>query len=327
MPRARSDAGVGEGMRRLLTEHAALQARPIAELSVPEARMQASLADAANALRWRMRIPAAPEIKMKTRDLVLPTQVGNLAARVYTPAGRGPFPIILFFHGGGWVVGDINAYDAAPRALAIGAGAVAISVEYRQAPEHKFPAAHEDAWAAYIWTIRNAQRLNGDAARIVVAGENAGGNLAANVALRAKQFETVAPIYQLLIYPLVGIDTNTASYRDFGNALPLGRDDLAWLFGNVFASANHMADARINLVGRNDLSGLPAATVVLAEIDPLRSEGEAYARNMASAGVPVRTRIFPGVTHEFFGMGKVLPEAKQAMEEAVEDLKVAFATK
>ncbi|TCQ08880.1 acetyl esterase/lipase [Rhizobium sp. PP-F2F-G36] len=312
-------------MQAVLDKLAALDAKPFSTLSVPEARSQATPADAARAIQWDKRLSTNPEAQVTTRDIAIPSKAGGLAARVYIPGGKGPFPVVVYYHGGGWVVADINVYDGAPRALALGANAIVVSVEYRHAPEHKFPAAHEDAWTAYQWIVENIHELNGNADKIAVAGESAGGNLAANVALMAKSMKTKQPVHQLLVYPVAGNDMNTPSYTENANAKPLGKADMEWFVKNAFASMDETSDERLNLVGRTDLAGVAPATLIMAQIDPLRSEGEAYAAKLKDAGVKVETKTYPGVTHEFFGMAKVVPEAKQAMDMAIADLTAAFA--
>lgn len=311
-------------MKAVLDELAQLGAKPIHMLSVPEARTQATPADAAKVVQWEKRIPSAPEGKVASKDIAIPTPNGDLPARVYTPEGEGPFPVIVYYHGGGWVIADLNVYDATPRGLALGAGAVVVSVDYRHAPEHKFPAAHEDAWNAYVWVIENVQAFNGDAKRTALAGESAGGNLAANVAIRARDEKTTLPVHQLLVYPVAGNDTQTPSYLENAEQSPLGKADMEWFVSEVFPTPSEAADPRLDLVERDDLAGLPATTVILAELDPLRSEGETYAQHLQDAGVDVTARVFPGVTHEFFGMGKVVSQAKAANDMAVSALKQAF---
>ncbi len=311
-------------MQAVLDELKALGAKPIHTLSVPEARQQASPADAAVAVQRDRKIPAGPEAKIATKDFSIPTANGALLARAYVPAGQGPFPMVVYFHGGGWVIADLNTYDATPRALAFGANAVVVSVEYRHGPEHKFPAGHEDAIAAYKWLVENGGTLNADSTRVAVAGESAGGNLAANVALAAKEQKLTAPVHQLLVYPVAGKDMETPSYKENENAVPLAKKDMAWFVKEALPSMDAAADPRIDLVNRTDLAGLPPATIILAEIDPLRSEGEKLGAALEKAGVAVNERLFAGVAHEFFGMGKVVPEAKQAMDLAVADLKKAF---
>jgi acetyl esterase/lipase len=314
-------------MQTVLDALKGLDAKPLHTLSVPEARTQASAADAARTVQREKKTSPYPEIKVATRDIAIPTAAGALPARVYMPEGEGPFPVVLYFHGGGWVVADINTYDATPRALALGAEAMVISVDYRHAPESKFPAQHDDAWAAYTWTVENVHSLNGDSNRIAVAGESAGANLAANVAIMAKEKKTRMPVHQLLVYPIAGNDMNTPSYRENANALPLGKADMEWFVSHVFTSKEQTSDPRINLVGRKNLDGLPAATVVLAQIDPLRSEGETYAKNLEAAGVKVNLIKVDGVNHEFFGMAKVVDKAKAAVDAANADLRRALAAK
>ena len=169
--------------------------------------------------------------------------------------------------------------------------------------------------------------MNGDSKRVAVAGESAGGNLAANVALMAKKMKATMPVYQLLVYPVAGKDMETPSYKENADAMPLGKADMEWFVKNVFKSMDETSDPRLNLVGRDDLAGLPPATVILAQIDPLRSEGETYAKKLQDAGVKVDMKVFDGVTHEFFGMGKVVPQARQAEDMAASDLKQAFGVK
>jgi len=311
-------------MQAVLDKLAALGSKPFSTLTVPEARTQASPADAAHAVQWDKRVSSNPEAEVATRDIAIPSKEGGLAARVYLPGGEGPFPVIVYYHGGGWVVADVNVYDGAPRALSLGAHAIVVSVEYRHAPEHKFPAAHDDAWTAYKWVVENIHELNGNADKIAVAGESAGGNLAANVALMAKEMKTKQPVHQLLVYPVAGIDMNTASYKENADAKPLGKADMEWFVKNTVSSMDDANDPRINLNGRSDLAGVAPATVILAQIDPLRSDGETYAAKLKDAGVTVDLKTYDGVTHEFFGMGKVVPQAKEALDLAVSDLTAAF---
>lgn len=311
-------------MQAVLDALKGLDAKPFAGLTVPQARSQASAADAALAVQRDKKISPMPEAAVSTRDIAIPSAAGAIPARIYTPEGKGPFPVILYFHGGGWVVADLNTYDATPRALALGSKAIVVSADYHHAPESKFPAQHDDAWAAYTWTVENIHTLNGNAAQIAVAGESAGANLAANVALIAKEKKTTMPVHQLLVYPIAGNDMNTASYSENANAAPLGKADMEWFVSHVFKSKDETADPRINLVGRDDLKGLPPATVITAQIDPLRSEGQAYAEKMKAAGVAVNLQNYEGVTHEFFGMAKVVDKAKEAVDAANADLTKSF---
>lgn len=299
----------------VLNNLGALDAKPFSTLVVPEARTQASQADTANAVQWEKPISSNPEAQVTTKDIVIPTKAGTLAAYVYIP--RGPFPVVVYYHDGGWVVTDINVYDGAPRALSIGAKAIVVSVEYRHASEHKFPAAHQGAWAAYAWVVENVHELNGNSDRITIAGESAGGNLAANVALMANTMKTKQPVHQLLVYPVAGNDMKAPSYKEIANAKPLGKADMERFVKNTVSSMDETKDSRINLNGRSDLAGVAPATIILVQIDPLRSDGEIYAGKLKDAGVAVDLKTSNGITHEFFGMGKVVPEAKQALDLAV----------
>lgn len=324
-PPAASMAKPNPQMQAVLDALKALQAKPLHTLTVPQARNQASPADAARTVQRDKKISPYPEAGVTTRDIAIPGPMGALPARVYTPQGKGPFPVIVYFHGGGWVVADINTYDATPRAMVLGTGAIVVSVEYRHAPEFKFPAAHDDAWTAYAWVVENAQTIDGDASRVAVAGESAGANLAANVALEAKSRKATLPVYQALVYPIAGTDLNTPSYLENAEASPLGKADMAWFFDKVLTSQDQLADPRLDLVHRTDLEGLPPATVITAQIDPLRSEGQVYAENLKQAGVTVDAVTYEAVTHEFFGMAKVVDEAKTAVDIVNADLKAAFA--
>jgi acetyl esterase/lipase len=262
-----------------------------------------------------------------TRDVTYPGADGKpLPARIYTPANAGRnAPVIVYFHGGGWVLADIDVYDGGARALAKKTNAIVISADYRRAPEHRFPAAHDDAYAAYRWAIMRAANFGGDATRIAVAGESAGGNLAINVAIRARDAKIQAPAHMLLVYPVAGVDMNTPSYMRHAQAKPLNKPMMEWFVKHVFASPGDAQDSRLDLVGKADLRGLPDATVITADIDPLRSEGEMLAARLTEAGSAVKYENFRGATHEFFGMDAVVKDAAQAQDFAAKELKEAFA--
>lgn len=314
-------------MAAVLQALSSLGARPFEQLSPEQARRQATPADAAKAVLAAQGRSTAPERVEIVRDIVLPLEGGPVAGRVYMPTipGGAALPIILYFHGGGWVVADLDTYDATPRALANATGAMVLSAHYRQAPEHKFPAAHEDAWGAYTWLLANAATLGGDPNRIAVAGESAGGNLAANVSIRARDTGTRAPVHQLLVYPVAGGNDTTPSYVENQGAAPLGRGGMNWFFGHYLVSSQQRADPRINLVAV-ELRGLPPTTIVLAAIDPLRSEGEMLAARLSAAGVPVASRTYLGATHEFFGMAATLADARDAQQFVGQRLRDALTT-
>jgi acetyl esterase len=271
-----------------------------------------------------MGMPAKMPLARVT-DIQIHGAVGMLPARVYDPqTAGGPAPVILYFHGGGWVTGNLDTYDASDRALAQGTGAIVVSVQYRLGPESRFPAAQNDANASYAWLLRNAGTIGADPRQIALAGESAGGNLAIDTAIWARDQHLPAPVHQLLVYPVVGTNLNTPSYKETIEAVPLNRTAITWYVGNFTNGPADLMDPRLDVVGAADLHGLPPTTIVSAEIDPLRSEGETLAQKLRSVGVPVEQRTYPGVTHEFFGMGAVVSQAKQAEDFAAMRLKASF---
>jgi acetyl esterase/lipase len=319
-PLAEADAD----MRDVLDELRTLGEKPIETLSAEEARKQPSPADGVRALLKREGKSVAPEMVGKVLDSTIPTPAGALPIRVYTPKqGKGPFPVVVYFHGGGFVVGSNDGYDATPRALANAAGAVVVAVEYRKAPENKFPGAHDDAYAAYLWVLANGGSIGGDPTNVAVAGESAGGNLAANVAIRARDEKQPQPKHALLVYPLASTDTNSESYVKYANAKPLNKAMLSWFIDKYFRTSADAADPRMDLVNAK-LAGLPPTTIINAEIDPLLSDGELLAKRLKAAEVPVEQKTYSGMTHEFFGMGAVVDDAKDAVEYAAKRLKSAF---
>jgi len=316
-------------MAAVITKLMELGAKPVNTLSVEEARSQPTPADAAMAVaEEKTGKPPEPEAVARTEDVKVSGAAGELDARVYWPEGTEEggeaLPVIVYFHGGGWVIADLDVYDASPRALANQAKAVVVSVHYRQGPEDKFPAAHDDAIAAYSYVVENAGQWNGDAERIAVAGESAGGNLALNVAIAARDQQLTTPDAILAVYPVAGDDLETPSYIANQNAVPLGKADIEWFVGHYLNDMTETADPRIDLVGSADLADLPPVTIVSAEIDPLQSEGMMLADKLEGAGVEVAYQNWNGVTHEFFGMAAVVPEAKEAQDFAGAQLRTAL---
>ena len=300
-------------VRRVLDTLAELNPKPIETLSAIEARKQPTPADAVTALLEKEGKPTEHMPGVIAKDITYPGAAGDLPARVYTPAGAmGPLPVVLFFHGGGFVIADLDTYDATPRAFAKLLDAVVVSVHYRQGPEHKFPAAHDDAKAAYRWVLAHAAALGGDPARIALMGESAGGNLAINVALAARDEALRRPLYQVLVYPVAGTNMETASYVENTNAKPLNKAMMSWFVDQYLGGTQGLASPAIDLVGKANLAGLPPTTLVTAQIDPLRSEGEALAQKLAAAGVDVVHWNYEGATHEFFGMAAVVKDAVDA---------------
>ena len=319
-------ANLDVDMKHVLDALKALDPKPIPKLSPEEARKQPSPTDGVKTYLKEQGRSTAPEPGVTTKDATYETAGGTQPVRIYTPDGaQGPLPVVVYYHGGGFVIADIDTYDATPRAIAKGAQAVVVSVEYRHAPEAKFPAQQEDALAAYTWALANAKTFGGDPSRVALLGESAGGNLATNVAVAARDQRVQAPLRVVAVYPMAGTNLDTASYKANTGSKPLNRDMMAYFYDNTVRTDADRADPRLDIVGRADLKGLPPFTVVTAEIDPLRDDGKGLADKLKAAGVSVEYRDYPGVTHEFFGMGNVVAKAKDAETAVIGDLKDAFA--
>ncbi len=313
-------------MKHVLDAMMKLNPLPIDKLSAQEARKQPSPADGVKELLKERGKSAAPEPGVATKDITYPTGGGTQAARIYSPDGvKGPLPVVVYFHGGGFVIADLDTYDATPRALVKGANVIVVSIEYRHAPESKFPAQQDDAFEAYKWVLENAKTFNGDESRIALLGESAGGNLATNVAIAARDQNVTKPVYVVAVYPMAGTNLDTGSYRENANAKPLNKPMMAWFYDNTVRGDADRADPRLDIVGKADVKGLPPFTIVTAQIDPLRDDGKMLAAKLKAGGVAVQYREYPGVTHEFFGMGNVVAKAKDAEMAVAEDLKSAFA--
>jgi len=254
----------------------------------------------------------------------IPGPAGAIPVRVYTPAGHGPRPILVYFHGGGWVLGSLDTHDGTSRSLATGAGCIVVSVDYRLAPEHKFPAAAEDAYAATRWVAEHAASLGGDPARIAVGGDSAGGNLTAVVSLMARDRGGPPLAFQLLIYPVTAAPSENASYRDNATGYFLTAAAMHWFWGHYTHGGADDANPYAAPLRASDLTRLPPAFVITAEYDPLRDEGEAYAKRLRDAGVAVQSKRYPGIIHGFFGMGAVIPEAQAAVDDATAALRAAW---
>ena len=292
-------------------------------LSPEEARKQPTPADAVEKVLQQHGESTDPEPVADVEDRTIPGPAGEIPVRVYTPMGEGPFPVLLYIHGGGWVIADLDVYDSSPRALVNAVEAVVVSVDYRQAPEDPFPAAVEDSYAAYLWVLDNAESLGGDSARVAVVGESAGGNLATVVAMLARDAGVQAPAHQVLVYPITDYSFDTDSYRQYTDAKPLNAPMMKWFFSHYLTDEADGADARVSPL-RGELEGLPPTTVITAEIDPLRDDGRRYADRLQEAGVDVEHRHYEGVTHEFFGMGAAVDKAKDAVETAAKRLRASL---
>jgi acetyl esterase len=291
--------------QQILDGKAASGAPPLWELSPDEGR---AMVDANNAT-----IPAGPDME-SVRDIVIPSQAGGMPARLYSPSASAS-GLVVYFHGGGWVVGTLDGWDASVRNLAAASGCDVVSVDYRLAPEHVFPAAADDAYDALVW----AASAEGLAAGrpVVVAGDSAGGNLAAVSALRARDFGGPPIALQVLVYPVVDCDLDRRSYHEYDrDELILNRRDMVWFWDHYAPDPATRANPYASPLRASSLSGLPPAYVVTAEHDPLRDEGFAYADRLRAARVPVEHRHYGSQIHAFFTFTGVLDDADKAVTEA-----------
>jgi acetyl esterase len=317
-------------MRRVIEKLAELGAKPLGTETVAATRKGPTPADAVKAvLRDAGKDPAAlmAATGVKIQNMSYPTAGTTQAIRIYTPGGSAAgqaLPAIVFIHGGGWVIADLDTYESSAVALAKKTGAIVASVEYRHAPENRFPAAHDDTLAAYKWVLQNAASFGADPKRIAIAGESAGGNMALNVAIAARDQHLQMPLHMLLVYPVAGTDMTTRSYKENERAIPLSKQAMAWFVDNTVRSPADVNDPRLNIVGRANLRGLPPATIINAGIDPLASEGQLLTEKLKAAGVKAVRHFYPGVTHEFFGMDSVVADAATAQDIAARDLRMAL---
>jgi acetyl esterase len=270
-----------------------------------------------------------PAIEMGRVEAVeMPGPAGTIPARLYVPRippADGPPPLLVYFHGGGWVIGDLETHDSPCRFLAAHSGAQVPAVDYRLAPEHPFPAAAEDAFAAYAWVSANAARFGVEPTRIAVGGDSAGGNLAAVVCLLARDADLIPPAMQLLIYPVTDTGRELPSRQTFREGFLLTRSDMAYYEDRYLPPGTDRSDPRVAVLQAGDLRGLPPAYVATAGFDPLRDEGEAYALRLREAGVPVAPHRHPGLIHTFINLTAISPTSRAAVLEACGALRMALA--
>lgn len=325
--RAAAKIRADDDMLEVLNAYLAFDPDAIENCTVEQARRQPTAADAVKAvLRNHNRDPAPKALVpgVDSEDRMIPGAAGELRARLYTPIGATPLPVVVYFHGGGWVIADLDVYDGSARGLCAAAGAIVVSVDYRRAPEHRFPAAWDDALAAYRWVADNAAGFGGDPGRIAIAGESAGGNLAVATAIAARDTGLTAPCHVLAVYPVAQTGSmNTPSYIENAIAQPLNKAMVAWFLDKLLRSPADKDDTRLNLI-KADLRGLPPVTIINALLDPLRSDGAMLEQALHDAGVPVLRRDYHGVAHEFFGMAAVVDKAGQAQRFAGERLRETF---
>jgi acetyl esterase len=298
----------------LLATMAGVGAPPISQLSVDEART-ASLNMAALAGE---PIPVAGVC-----DIAIPVEGASIGARVYTPAGDGPHPIVMFFHGGGWVICNLDTHDNMARIIARDASAVVVSVDYRMAPEHRFPTAVLDAYAATQWVAAHASELDGDASRIAVCGDSAGGNIGAVVSQLARDRGGPALRFAALIYPATDMTDRGGSMVENASGYFLELADMEWFEGH-YLDDDQRSDPLASPLLHPDLSGLPPAFVATCELDPLRDQGERYAAALRAAGVAATTKRYDGAIHAIANMTGVLECGRQMMADVAAQLRVAL---
>jgi acetyl esterase len=301
--------------RAVLDQMAEAGGPPINELSVNEARQGAAAMAA-------MHGPKEPVAGIEDRKLSGPG--GGLPVRIYLPLGKGPFPVLMYFHGGGWVIGDIESSDGLCRSLANAVGCMVVSVDYRLAPEHPFPAAADDAYYATLWTARNASGFGGDPSRIAVCGDSAGGNLAAVAAQMARDRGEPSIQFQLLIYPVTDGACDTPSYSENAEGYFLTKDAMQWFWHHYVPNDADRSHPYASPLRASNLADLPAALVITAEFDPLRDEGERYAERMRGAGTSVQLMRYDGMIHGFFTMSGIIDQGKAAIRQSTEALRAAF---
>lgn len=315
-------------MRNVVLLYDAIKGTHAEQLTPQDARQQFSAQDAAKIIaRGPDGIESATPVAKVVDGMTIPGPAGNqIPIRIYYPAGAGvgPYPVVVYFHGGGFVVATVDTYDESARALANGAGAIVVSVEYRKAPEAPFPAARMDAITAYRWVTQNISAYNGLPAKVAVAGESAGGNLATEVAIAARNKEVQMPTHELLVYPVVTSDITQTSDKLFTNStLPLYTAELPYFSGLYTPNPSEANDPAVTPINAN-LQGLPPTTIIAAELDPLASDGQDYYLALKAAKNKVRYQLYTGVTHEFFGMGGVVAKAKAAETYGAQQLAASF---
>jgi acetyl esterase len=287
---------------------------PFSQMTVPQAR---------EVIKGFVDLQGEPE-QIATEDRTIPGPAGEIPVRVYTPAGEGAKPVIVYFHGGGWVVGELDTVDKPLRSLANRTGAVVVSVDYRLAPEHVYPAAFDDCYAATEWVAEHAGELGGNPAQVAVGGDSAGGNLSAAVTLAARDRNGPPLVAQLLIYPVTNFDFTTASYTENGEGYLLTRGSMEWFWAHYLGAQDLGKDPYACPARADDLVGLPPAYVATAEFDPLRDEGEAYASNLRSAGVAVTAKRYDGMLHGFAWTLAATPSGAVMLEDLAAALRSAI---
>lgn len=302
--------------QKVLDTITALNLKPISQSTPDEAR---------EAMRTRTAGLGPVEEVPAVSDHHVPVTGGEITVRVYSPAGHGPHPVLVFYHGGGWVIGDLYTHDGICRSLVNAAGCAVASVDYRLAPEFKYPTPVDDSYAGLQWVAANGSRLGLDPARIAVGGDSAGGNLAAVMALLARDRRGPRLALQLLIYPVTHYDFDTPSYRENATGYMLTTEDMRWFWRHYLTREEQGREPNASPLLAKSLADLPPALVITAEYDPLRDEGEFYAEKLYAAGVPTQLSRYDGMVHGFFAMSGTLDGGRKAIAEAAEFLQRTFA--
>jgi acetyl esterase len=303
-------------IRKVLDATIALNLPPTEQMTPAEAR---------ESMRLRTAALGPVQDVARVDERAIAVDHATIRVRLYYPSGRAPWAALVFFHGGGWVIGDLDTHDGICRALTNAAGCVVASVDYRLAPESKYPVAAEDAYAATRWIAGHAAELGLDARRLAVGGDSAGGNLAAVAALMARDRGGPPLAFQLLVYPVTVHRYDTPSYTENAEGYLLTREAMRWFWQHYVSRPEDGQQPYASPLLARDLRGLPPALVVTAEYDPLRDEGEAYARRLAEAGVPVTLTRYPGMIHGFFRMTLIVDKARALLDEAAAALRKVLA--
>jgi acetyl esterase len=303
-------------VQQLLDQLAALDAPPLEDQTVAAARATMGAMAA---------LAVGPSVEAVT-DLSAETSSGPVPVRLYRPpsAPAGPLPLLVWFHGGGWVIGDLASADPTARDLCVQAGVLVASVDYPLAPEHRFPAAPEACYQVTRWLVDHAGDIGADSRRVAVGGDSAGGNLTAVTAVAARDRGGPDLLFQLLVYPATDCLSSYPSIKENGEGYGLTHDGMIWFGEHYLPEGTDLKDPTASPIYTPDLAGLPAALVITAEFDPLRDEGEAYAKRLELAGVPVTTSRYDGMIHGFFTMTAVLDAGRTAVAEAAAALKLAL---
>jgi acetyl esterase len=304
----------------------------------PQAQKVVDALAALNLKPFKDSTPAEARESMRTRTAALgpfeevaavadhrvPVTGGEITVRVYRPAGVGPHPVLVFYHGGGWVIGDLYTHDGICRSIVNAAGCAVASVDYRLAPEFKYPTPVDDSYAGLLWVVANATRLGLDPARIAVGGDSAGGNLAAVMALMARDRRGPRLLLQILVYPVTNHDFNTVSYRENATGFVLSAEDMRWFWRHYLSREEQGREPLASPLLAKSLADLPPALVITAGCDPLRDEGEAYAGRLRDAGVAVTLTQYSGMFHGFLRMTRILDQSRVVLDEVAGALRKAL---